>query len=279
MRAATSKYWIWLLVLALTLSGATALVRDLSGRRECGTPVRMDRAVSNETLFAQVVQWAGDKEVREWSYAPWNASVEFVDLLGVPDADAADMKCVAVHYASSVSLPEAFVAFLAFWHMPLDVALSVDKQVCSSARTVFESAVIRVPVLNDVHMSARHELQSEWELDSVSHMSMYVPWYARLIEPNIGAALDKSVREKLDAVMLSMCDPLAFPALLRLQRPNASFVRAASEVFEPSFLPQAVVADASLAADVASVRRRTKTRTKMTLRRTHPAPVDVDSTS
>jgi len=52
----------------------------------------------------------------------------------------------------------------------------------------------------------------------------------------------------------------------------------ASEVFEPSFLPQAVVADASLAADVASVHRRTKTRTKMTLRRTHPAPVEVDST-
>jgi len=52
-----------------------------------------------------------------------------------------------------------------------------------------------VPVLNEVHMSARHELQSDWELDSSSHMSMYVPWYARLIEPQIGIALDKSVRE------------------------------------------------------------------------------------
>ena len=283
MLAATSKPWTCLLVLALTLSGAAALVRDLTGRRECGTPVRMDRAVSNETLFAQVAQWARDKEVSDWTYAPWNASVEFVDLLGVSDADAADMECAAVHYASSLTLPEAFVAFLAFWQMPVDVALSVDKQVCSTARTVFESAVIRVPVLNEVHMSARHELQSDWELDSASHMYMYVPWYARLIEPQIGAALDKSVREKLDAVMLSMCDAPDFPALLRLQRPNASFVRAASEVFEPSFLPQAVVADASAvdvasAADVASVRRRMKTRTKMTLRRTHPA-VEPVSTS
>ncbi len=106
-----------------------------------------------------------------------------------------------MHYASSLTLPEAFVAFLLFWHM-----------------TVFESAVIRVPVLNEVHMSARHELQSDWELDSSSHMYMYVPWYARLIEPQIGVALDKSVREKLDAVMLSMCDPPDFPALLRLTR-------------------------------------------------------------
>ena len=70
MRAATSKYSTCLLVLALAISGAAALVRDLSGRRECGTPVRMDRAVSNETLFAQVAQWARDKEVRDWSYAP-----------------------------------------------------------------------------------------------------------------------------------------------------------------------------------------------------------------
>ena len=66
MLAATSKPWTCLLVLALTLSGAAALVRDLTGRRECGTPVRMDRAVSNETLFDQVVQWARDKEVRDW---------------------------------------------------------------------------------------------------------------------------------------------------------------------------------------------------------------------
>jgi hypothetical protein len=181
---------------------------------------------------------------------------------------------------SSLTLPEAFVAFLLFWHMPVDISLSVDKQVCRTEKTVFESAVIRVPVLNEVHMSARHELQSDWELDSSSHMSMYVPWYARLIEPQIGMALDKSVREKLDAVMQSMCDAPDFPALLRLQRPNASFVRAASEasealdVFGASFLPQAVVADASLAADVPPVRRRTK----MTLRRTHPAAVEVSST-
>jgi hypothetical protein len=269
MLAATSKPLTCLLVLALTLSGAAALVRDLTGRRECGTPVRMDRAVSNETLFAQVLQWAQDKEVREWRYAPWNASDDFIRLLDVSDADAADMECSAVHYASSVTLPEAFVAFLLFWHMPVDVPLSVDKQVCRTARTVFESAVIRVPVLNEVHMSARHELQSDWELDSSSHMYMYVPWYARLIEPQIGVALDKSVREKLDAVMLSMCDPPDFPALLRLQRPNASFV---SYMPEASFLPQAVVADATLGADVP---RRRK---KMTLRRTHPAPVDVDST-
>lgn len=275
MLAATSKYWTRLLVLALTISGTAALVRDLTGRRECGTPVRMDRAVSNETLFDQVVHWARDKEVRDWRYAPWNASDEFIRELGVSDADAADMECSAVHYASSLTLPEAFVAFLLFWHMPVDVPLSVEKQVCRTARTVFESAVIRVPVLNEVHMSARHELQSDWELDSSSHMYMYVPWYARLIEPQIGMSLDQSVREKLDAVMQSMCDPPDFPALLRLQRPNASFVRAVSEAsYDESFLPQAVVADASLGADVAPVRRRKK----MTLRRTHPAAVDVGST-
>ena len=274
MRAATSKYRMCVLVLALTLSGAAALVRDLTGRRECGTPVRMDRAVSNETLHQQVVQWARDKEVRDWSYAPWNASEDFIRRLGVSDADAAALECAAVRYASSLTLPEAFVAFLLFWHMPVDISLSVEKQVCRTERTVFESAVIRVPVLNDVHMSARHELQSDWELDSSSHMDMYVPWYARLIEPQIGAALDQSVREKLDAVMQSMCEPPDFPALLRLQRPNASFVRDVGYMPEASFLPQAVVADAAASGD-AVVRRRTR----MTLRRTHPPVVAVGSTA
>ena len=56
MLDATSKYWMCLLVLTLTISGAAALVRDLTGRRDCATPVRMDLAVSNETLYEQVVQ-------------------------------------------------------------------------------------------------------------------------------------------------------------------------------------------------------------------------------
>lgn len=273
MLAATSKYWTCLLVLALTLSGAAALVRDLTGRRDCATPVRMDLAVSNETLYEQVVQWARDKEVRDWSYAPWNASEDFIRQLDVSDADAAELQCSAVHYASSLTLPEAFVAFLVFWHMPVDISLSVDKQVCRTQRTVFESAVIRVPVLNEVHMTVRHELQSDWELDSSSHMYMYVPWYARLIEPQIGMSLDQSVREKLDAVMHSMCEPPDFPALLRLQRPNASFVRDVSHMPEASFPLQAYLVDTVMSADT-PVRRRKK----MTLRRTDPVVIDVGST-
>jgi len=257
--------------LLLALSPAAALVRDITARRDCPTPVLLERAVSNATLYRQVYTWAHDKDVRDWSYEPWNASGEFQRLFGLSPADAAGMECAAVHYAASIRLPEAFVAFMTFWRLSVDIPLVVDKQVCRSDRLVLESAVIREPVLDEIRMSTRHELISDWDVDTSSHMQMRLPWYARLLEPQIAEALDRSVGEKLDAVMASMCDSPAFPALLRLQRPNASFVRAASD-YEPSFLPQAVVADAS-AADVASVRRRMKTRTKMTLRRTHPASV------
>ena len=81
------------------------------------------------------------------------------------------------------------------------------------------------------------------------------------------------MREKLDAVMHSMCEPPDFPALLRLQRPNASFVRDVSHMPEASFPLQAYLVDTAMSAD-APVRRRKK----MTLRRTDPAVIDVGST-
>jgi hypothetical protein len=193
--------------------------------------VRIDRAVSNATLYQQVYTWARGNEVRDWNYEPWNASDEFVRQFAVPPEDAAAMQCVAVHYSASLTLPEAFVSFLLFWRMPVDVPLSVDKQVCRTERVILESAVIRVPVLNEISMSARHELLSDWDVDSASHMQMYVPWYARLIEPQIAEALDRAVREKLDAVMQSLCAAPEFPALLRLQRPNASFAAQARRKF------------------------------------------------
>ncbi len=95
MLVVTWKHWTCLFVLALTIPGEVALVRDLTGRREYGTPVRLDRAVSNETLFDQVVQWAHDKEVRDWRYDPWNASEDFIRLLGVSDTDSVIMECSA----------------------------------------------------------------------------------------------------------------------------------------------------------------------------------------
>jgi hypothetical protein len=204
----------------LLASSASAMVRDTTALRDCPTPVLIDRAVSNATLYQQVYTWARGKEVRDWSYAPCNASAELLRLFDVSPADAPVLQCVAVHYSASLTLPEAFVSFLLFWRMPVDIPLSVDKQVCRTDSLVLESAVIRVPVLNEIHMSARHALLSDWDVDSASHMQMSVPWYARLIEPQIAEALDRAVREKLDAVMQSLCAP---PALLRRQRPNASF--------------------------------------------------------
>jgi hypothetical protein len=220
--------------LLLSLSPASALVRDIAARRDCATPVLIERAVSNATLYRQVYTWAHDKDVRDWSYEPWNASAEFLRLFNVPPDDAAGLECAAVHYAASIRLPQAFVSFMHFWHLAVDIPLTVDKQVCRSDRLVLESAVIREPVLDVIHMSTRHELMSAWDVDTASHMQMRLPWYARLLEPQIVEALDRSVGEKLDAVMASMCDanPFpalpAFPALLRLQRPNASFAPPAS---------------------------------------------------
>lgn len=211
-------------LLLLTLTHADAMARDTLTQRNCPTALTLDRAVSNATLYRQVYEWAHNKDVTDWSYEPWTASDEFVRAFELSAEDAAGMECAAVHYSTTVSLPEGFAAFMRFWNLNTDVALTVDKQVCRTEHAVLERAIVREPVLQEVHMSTRHEVVSAWDLRSSSHMDTNLPWYARLIETQIGDALDRSVSEKGDAVMHSLCAEPLFPALLRLKRPNATFV-------------------------------------------------------
>ena len=160
-------------------------------------------------------------------------STEFLRFFDVSADDAGGLECAAVHYAASIRLPEAFVSFLRFWRLSVDIPLTVDKQVCHSDRLVLESAVIREPVLDEIRMTTRHELVSAWDVDSASHMQMRLPWYARLLEPQIAEALDRSVGEKLDTVMASLCDAPTFPAFPALLRPDASFAAPADAAPAP----------------------------------------------
>ena len=202
--------------LVLALTPARAMVRNTLLERNCPTALLLDRAVSNATLYRQVYEWAHIKDVSDWSYEPWAVDDEFVRAFELSADAAAGMECATVHYKTTVSLPDGFAAFMRFWNLATDVPLTVDKQVCHAEHAILERAVVREPVVREIHMSTRHEVLSEWDVRSSSHMELDLPWYAQLLETQIGDALDVSVREKGDTVMHSLCAAPLFPALQRL---------------------------------------------------------------
>ena len=216
--------WLVCACLLATLAPAHAMARDTLAQRNCPTALMLEGAVTNATLYRQVFEWAHSKDVAEWSYAQAPASAEFVRVFGMSVEEGAALECATVHYATTVRLPDLFAAFMQLWRLSTDVALTVDKEVCRSDHAILERAVVREPVLHEIHMLTRHEAISPWDLRSTSHMNTELPWYAQLIETQIGDELDKSVREKGDAVMHSVCaEPLfSLPATLRLKRPNAT---------------------------------------------------------
>jgi hypothetical protein len=210
--------------LVLSLTPARAMVRNTLAQRNCPTALLLDRAVSNATLYRQVYEWAHNKDVSDWRYEVSVADDAFVRAFELSADDVAGLECATVHYTTTVSLPDGFAAFMRFWNLATDVPLTVDKQVCRTEHAILERAVVHEPVVREIHMSTRHEVVSAWDVRSSSHMELDLPWYAQLLETQIGDALDRSVREKGDAVMHSLCAAPLFPALLRLHRPNASFV-------------------------------------------------------
>jgi hypothetical protein len=190
----------------LASAGATEI--DTRGMGQCAAAFDVGRALLNETLHEQVFYWANDHEVREWQWEKTTASPEALVRWDLSAAEGAGLECVAIRYAAGIRLPEPFESLLVVWHMAVEIPLRVEKVVCRGNRVLYEDAMIREPVLDQIRMVTKHKLVTDFDLESSAKTTLSLPWYAQVLEGQVSAALDRSVGEKFDAVVRSLCEPV-----------------------------------------------------------------------
>jgi hypothetical protein len=186
-------------------AGATEV--QTRGAGHCARAFDVGRAISNETLHEQVYYWANNHEVRGWQWEKTTASAESLVRWGLSEADGAGLECAGIRYAAGIRIPEPFESLLVLWHMSVEIPLRVEKVVCRGKGVLYEDATIREPVLDEIRMTTKHELMTDFDMESTCKTTLFLPWYAQLLEAQVVSAMDRSVGEKFDAVVRSLCEP------------------------------------------------------------------------
>jgi hypothetical protein len=203
---------------------------DFSASRECASGLALDDAISNETLFAEVSRWSHGK-ARDWTYESLTADTKTTQAqsMGLTTEEAAAAACVLVHYGSLLEIPEPLKGLLELLRIGVVVEIKIKKHVCKSGRVVAEDVEVEAPLVEETRIRTRTEA-SDTTLSSKSNMHLRVPWWATVLEAQVGDAMRRSVSEKLDAVMDTLC--VAQQGALQQRRllqagPRGSFMRRA----------------------------------------------------
>jgi hypothetical protein len=178
---------------------------DFSASRECASGLALDGAISNETLFAEVSRWSHGK-ARDWTYEPLGADAKTIQsqAMGLTTEEAAAAACVMVRYGSLLEIPEPLKGLLELLRIGVDVEVKIKKHVCKSGHVVVEDVEVEAPLVEETRITTRSET-SDTTLSSKSKMHLRVPWWATVLEAQVGDAMRRSVSEKLDAVMDTLC--------------------------------------------------------------------------
>lgn len=199
--------WVCVFTTLMATGGATETEVLTRGEGHCARPFDLGRALSNETLHEQVYYWANNHDVREWQWEKTTASPDMLLRLDLSVVDGAKLECVGIRYAAGIRIPEPFESLLVVWHMSVEIPLRVEKVVCRGDAVLYEYATIQEPVLNEIHMITKHDLVTDFALQSSAKTTLVLPWFAAMLEAQVKTAMSRSVGEKFDAVVRSLCEP------------------------------------------------------------------------
>jgi hypothetical protein len=199
-------------VAAVEIHVERAISHESACRATSAGPFEADLAVDNATLFQQVYAWMHQKDVRDWEYSS-QASVNGTEP-GV---------CALVSYKTYVASPSFFARMLQNFHMSVQFPVSVHKQVCLYGHTVLETATILAPLVHEMTLTARYDVEPD-RITTVLDAHYALPWYLDFLIADISEHISDNFREKVDAVVQSLCSPT--PAgYMRLPVPPHSYLR------------------------------------------------------
>jgi hypothetical protein len=188
-----------LLACALTCGASNATETRLevnTSAAACGKPFDafdIGLALRNSTLYEQVYVWMHEKEVENENYS------RAVKVNGSTVTD-----CATVTYDTFIDSPTFFAQMLRNFKMSMRFPIGVRKEMCVEGASVVETATVRVPVIHELRMTARYEVETD-DVRSRLEAEYHVPWYIDFLMYDIEQHLKQNFQLKLDSVARSLC--------------------------------------------------------------------------
>jgi len=184
--------------LALRAGAMETRLEQNNSASSCGGPFDafdVSLALRNSTLYEQVYEWMHEKDVEHWNYST-----------AMKANGSREVPCATVAYESSIASPTFFAQMLRNLQMSMDFPVGVRKEVCVDGQTVVETATVSVPLMHELTMTSRFEVDKD-EVRSTLDAEYSVPWYVDFLVHDIDQHLRRNFKEKLDAVAQSLCAP------------------------------------------------------------------------
>ena len=206
------------LILSVTLASAVDLHLEQHNRRECSGQFDAAVALDNATLYSQVYSWMNQRDVVDWTYS--------TELM----LNTTDTLCALVSYKTFVQSPTFFARLMSNLHMLVQFPIEVHKSVCVVDGTVVEAATITVPLVHELTMATRYEVQDD-QINSTIDAHYNIPWYIDFLVHDVSEHLRANFKQKLDAVAHSLCPHT--PSLESLSAPDHAYLRGGPHTTHP----------------------------------------------
>ena len=197
----------------VTTARATQMEQN-SSAAACGRPREafdVGLALRNSTLYEQVYVWMHEKDVENWNYST-----------AVRMNGSTASECATVTYDTFIDSPTFFAQILRNLHMAFRFPIGVRKEVCVHGGTVEERATVTVPLIHELSMTSRYEVEAETVRSSLD-AEYSVPWYINFLIYDIEEHLRVNFKLKLDSFARSLCAPRGAEQWALLRAPEKQY--------------------------------------------------------
>lgn len=163
------------------------------------------QALSNDTLYQQVLDCTHQQDVQDWNY-----STEII-------FDGTEYTaCALASYKAVIDSPTVLFMSTRF-------PISVQKHVCLDGPVLIDTVTVTAPLTRSVNFtSTYHFIDTGVEISS--EVCALVPWFVKFLFHDFDAYLRSAHNERMDAVMQSFCSHLT--TVKRLSIPQHKYLGA-----------------------------------------------------
>ena len=212
-RAGMRGVLLVLLTCALAVASETQLEQENLAAACGGQKDTFDvgLALRNSTLYEQVYVWMHEKDVLNWNYST-----------RVVVNGSRQTECATVSYDTYIESPTFFAQMMRNLLMSMHFAIGVRKEVCVDGQTVVETATVTVPLIHELTMTSRYEVEAD-RVNSSLAAHYDVPWYIDFFMYDIEQHLQLNFKLKLDSVAQSLCAQRGAQTYALLRSPAEKF--------------------------------------------------------
>ena len=146
-------------------------------------------ALSNDTLYQQVLDCTHQQDVQDWNYS--------TEIIFDGTEYTEYTPCARVSYKAVMDSPTVFFMSTRF-------PISVQKQVCLHGPVLVETVTVKAPLLDSLNMTSRYVFH-DTSVDMTSEFYALTPWYVKILFNDFVAYLHSAHSEYMYAVVQSLC--------------------------------------------------------------------------